>query len=397
MSSGPSSLGFYISGTLLLLACAMKIPALIRRRHDTLLQAACLLLFSAACLILLAAPESIVTINQLTKVPNAAAPLVYAMTTAFSGVSLVLIVNWRSASPEQTRRVTRLVAGTYSPAIVAIIVLFWAGDASAEQVTLFDAYYANTPYIREMIVTYLLAQAVAMAAASTLCWRWSAHVQGSLRAGLRFLAPAYLCIVAYDLIRLVAVAARWTGRNLDFLVDKVSPQLAVPAGVFGALGFVLPLTGPRLATSARALRQLRQLTPLWKVLEDVPTPGAIRAALPWWRTPPAVLLTGRRTAIHDAILALAPYCDPVVRQAAYDADLRHGGHEAHATVTGNAAMILVARERQRTAPEEAHDALHTSAWRLDDLVHLSQAIVSPIVQQTCRQYRHSLKAAAHHD
>ena len=135
-------------------------------------------------------------------------------------------------------------------------------------------------------------------------WRWSAHVHGSLRAGLRILAPAYLSIVAYDLIRLIAVAGRWTGRNPDFLVDKVSPQLAVPSSVFGALGCALPLTGPRLATTARALRQLRQLTPLWKILEDVPTPEAIRAPLPWWGTPPAVLLTGRRTALHDAILAL---------------------------------------------------------------------------------------------
>ncbi len=313
MSSGPSSLGFYVTGTLLLLACAMKLPALVRRRHDTLLQAACLLLFSAACLMLLAAPESIVAINRLTRIPNATAPLVYAMTTAFSGATLVLIVNWRS-SREQTRRITRLVAGAYSLTIIAILVLFWAGDASVEQVTLFDAYYAGTPYIREMIVTYLVAQAVAMTAASTLCWRWSAKVRGSLRAGLRILAPAYLFIVSYDLIRLVAVAGRWSGRNWDFLIGEVSPQLAVPSSVLGAAGFALPLAGPRLAATARALRQLKQLAPLWKALEHVPTPGAIRVPLPWWRTPPTVLLTGRRTALHDAILALAPYCDPAVHQ-----------------------------------------------------------------------------------
>lgn len=109
------------------------------------------------------------------------------------------------------------------------------------------------------------------------------------------------------------VAARRTGRNLDFLVDKVSPQLAIRTCVFGVLGFALPLT-----------------------LTD-------------------------------------------------------------ATVTGNAAVIPSARERQHVAPEEAHDALHTWTWHMDDLVHLSQAIVSPIVQQTCRQHRHSRKAAAHHD
>lgn len=71
-------------------------------------------------------------------------------------------------------------------------------------------------------------------------------------------------------------------------------------------------------------------------------------SLPWWRTPPAVLLTGRKTVLYDAILALTPYCDPDVREAALRAALRSGDDEARAAVTAEAAMILVARERQRT-------------------------------------------------
>ncbi|MFD7283643.1 MAB_1171c family putative transporter [Streptomyces sp. NPDC059862] len=396
MTSGPSSLGFYVYGIMLLLVCAMKLPALVRRHHDTLLRAACLLLFAAGCLMIFAAPDSIAALNRATGVTNFAAPVVYATTTAFSGASLLLIVNWRPAPPEQTRRVSRLCVTAYGLAIVAIAALFWAGSTSVEQPTLFDAFYANTPYIREMIVLYLVAQGAAMMAASTLCWRWSREVHGSLRAGLRILAPAYLIIVCYDVMRLIAVAARWTDHNLVFLVDKVSPQLAAPASVLGALGFVFPLVGPRISETARALRQLWQLAPLWRALEDIPTPGAIRAPLPWWRTPPAVLLTGRKTALYDAILALIPYCDPAIREAAYNTALRNGDDESHAEVTADAAMILVARERQRTTPDHLPHDSPAVAWRAQDLIPLSQSLTSPLVRDL-REHYVSAQKAAHHE
>jgi hypothetical protein len=379
VTSGPSNLVFYASGAVLLLVCALKIPAMVRRRHDMLLRSACLVLFAGGCIMILAAPESIVALNRLTGITNFAAPVVYATTTAFSGSCLLLIINWRPSPPEQTRRVTRLCVTAYGLAILGVFVLFWAGNASVEQVTLFDAYYANTPYVREMIVTYLVAHGVAAMATSILCLRWSQEVHGSLRVGLRLLVAAYLLHVTYDVTRLVAVAARWTGHDLDFLIDKVSPQFAAPSAALGAVGFTLPLFGPRLATAVRAVRQLRHLTPLWRALRHVHTPGAVRTSLPWWRTPPAVLLTGRKTALYDALLALTPYCDPAVRETAYRAALRNGDDESRAGVTADAAMILVACERQRTVPEQPHDVGHASSWRAQDLVPLSLALGSPVV------------------
>ncbi|MFE5144378.1 hypothetical protein ACFRDV_43380 [Streptomyces fagopyri] len=89
--------------------------------------------------------------------------------------------------------------------VVLIIAFFWLGDAPVEQVTLFDWYYAATPWIREMILTYLLAQGVVTMATFVLCWRWSKEVDGFLRVGLRILAPGYLLHVCYDVIKLVAV------------------------------------------------------------------------------------------------------------------------------------------------------------------------------------------------
>ncbi|GAA2622781.1 MULTISPECIES: DUF6545 domain-containing protein [Streptomyces] len=395
MTSAPGNLGFYLSGSVLLLIGASKLPALIRRPHDMLLRAACLLLFTGGCNMLLAAPESIVQLNRLSGTANLAAPVVYATTTAFSGASLLLIINWRPAPPRQTRRASRLCVSAYGLVVLAVFLLYGAGSTPVEQVALFDVYYANTPYIREMIVTYLVAQGVAMMVACSLCWRWSREVHGSLRAGLRTLAPAYLIIVCYVAMRLVAVAARWSGHNLDFLVDQVSPRLAAPSAALGAVGFLLPLAGPPVATAARSVRQLWQLAPLWRALQDVSTPGAVRATLPWWRTPPAMLLTGRKTALYDAILALTPHCDPAVRESAHRAALRRGDDASSAEVTADAAMILVARERQAADAEQPPDGTPRSPWHARDLVPLSLALASPVVRDIHRQFAPSEKAAHH--
>ncbi|MET9441040.1 MAB_1171c family putative transporter [Streptomyces sp. NPDC006610] len=393
MDTPSGSAVFYLSGLILLLVCALKIPALVRRPHDPMLRAACLLLFAGGCVMILAAPRSIVELNRLSGVTNFAAPVVYAATTAYSAASLLLIINWRPAPPEQTRRVSRICVGAYGVAILAIFLLFGAGSTPVEQLVLFDAYYAETPYIREMIVTYLIAHGVATTATTTLCWQWSKKVHGSLRAGLRFLVPAYALHVLYDVIKLVAVGARWTGHDLDFLVYPVAPQLAAPSAVLGAIGFTLPLIGPRLAALTGIVRQLWRLTPLWRALRDVPTPGAVRTVMPWWRTPPAVLLTWRRTALYDALLALGPYCDPAVRDAAHRAARRHGAEEPRAAAIADAAMILAAREKQRARPDQVHDPAQPFVWRAQDLAPLSLALSSPVVHDVLEHFVPLPKAA----
>ncbi|MFF2205201.1 MAB_1171c family putative transporter [Streptomyces sp. NPDC058145] len=380
MTSGPSNIAYYICGGALFLTCALKVPALIRRRHDPLLRSAFMLLFAGGCIMILASREAIVTLNQASGVTNFTAPVVYAALAAYSGASLLLIIHWRPAPPEQTLRNARWCTAAYSVAVIAIFVLFGMGRTPVEQVTLFDAYYANTPYIREMIVLYLVAHGVAAIAVVVMCWRWSKDIHGSLRAGLRLLVLGYLLHVSYDASRLVAVAARWSGHNLDFLIDQVSPLFAAFSAVPGSIGFTLPLVGPRVAQNVQVIGQLRQLAPLWRLLQHVPTPGAVRAVLPWWRTSPALLLTSRKTALYDAILSLTPYCDPATRDAAYQEALRRGQDDASATASGDAAMIIAALQRQRTHPAHLGDEVPASVWRSKDLIPLSLALSSSFIQ-----------------
>ncbi|MER5490240.1 MAB_1171c family putative transporter [Streptomyces sp. NPDC002490] len=394
MTSGPGNLVYFSSGLVLLLACAVKVPALIRRPDNALLRAACRLLLAGGCIMFLAAPQTIVALNRWSGITNLSAPVVYATLTAYSGSSLLLIIHWRPAPPEQTRRLARWCVIAYALAVAAVFLLFWAGDAPVEQVTLFDAHYANTPFIREMIVTYLVAHGVAAIANVVLCWRWSKQIRGSLRAGLRLLVVAYLLHLCYDGTRLVAVAARWTGRDLDFLVDEVSPRFVAASAFIGAIGFTLPLFGPRLAAAARAVHQLRQLAPLNRALRNVSAPGAVRSLLPWWRTSPAVLLTSRKTALYDAVLALAPYCDRALREAVYRAALRSGDREPSAAAAADAAMIMAARERQRAAPDRLPDHPPPAAWQAPDLIPISLALASPHLKSLHEHHRAPTESSA---
>ncbi len=120
---------FYTCGAALLLICLVKVPALVRRGRDMLLSAVVLLLFDGGLVFFFAAPDSIATINRVTGVPNFAAPFAYSALAFFGGASLLLIINWRPAPPDRTRRASRVCIAAYSLAIIAINVLFWVGHA----------------------------------------------------------------------------------------------------------------------------------------------------------------------------------------------------------------------------------------------------------------------------
>lgn len=390
MQHGPNNTVFWICGALLLLICIVKLPALIRRPHDMLLRAAVLLLFIGGWVFFLAAPDSIALINRISGVPNFAAPLAYSAMTGFAGASLLLIINWRPAPPAVTRRASRLCISAYALVIIAINALFWCGNASVEQLTLFDGYYARTPFIREMIVLYLVAQGVGTLTTSVLCWHWSKQVDGSLRAGLLTLVPAYLLHVVYDVIKLVAIGGIWTGRDWNLLIDQVAPLAAAPSALLVVTGFFLPLVGPRLSQTVADLRQLHLLAPLWAELRHVPTPGAVRSTLPWW-TRPAVRLTGRKTAIYDALRALAPYCNPAVREAAYRAAKEAGEDGDNAAVIADTAMVLAASKGAPSTSQNEQGTEGAPSLGHHDLAPLALAVSSPIVQQfrehpqTCRK------------
>ncbi|MGV9248389.1 DUF6545 domain-containing protein [Streptomyces sp. NPDC003710] len=393
-----ANLGFYVAGGLLLLACLLKLPALVRARgRDWLLSSICALLLVGSGVLFTSAPQTIIVVNRTTGVSNFSAPLVYCALTGFSAASVVLVLNWRGGPDKgHTRRLSQWIIALYLLVWVLIVCLYALGDAPVERRTDFDLYYAGTPYIREMILLYLLAHGVASFTCSRLCWRWSRDVYGSMRIGLRALALGYLMhYVGYDGAKLVAIGARWTGHDWGILATGVAPSMGQPSALLVAVGFILPLVGRRSEDAVRYW----QLGPLARTVAAVPgAPGLVLLSLPWWTPEFRLRLTQRQTYISDRIVACRGHFDPRIWDEAHAAAVARGAGAQDADVIAEAAMIAAAVDTYSIVGEEPPPGPATLGppgppLTTGDLARLSRALRTRVVKDVRRRSRARLEQA----
>ncbi|MDX2826773.1 hypothetical protein PV416_38345 [Streptomyces ipomoeae] len=332
-----NGLVYYVSAAVLWTGFAAQLPDLWHNWRDPLKRAFCAVIFLAGLCFALGAPPTVGFLNDAIGVPNAAACLIYGAVNAFSAASLVLIVHWRGAdTPERVRRVSRSWLITYAVIIVAQSVLFAAGDAPVERRTDFDTYYATTPFVREMIVLYLLAHMAAAVTTTVLCWRWTLQISGWTRRALAVLALGWLCTSAYGVVKMVAVAARWSGHPWDPLSTRLAPMLVTVGAVLTAAGYIVPLLGPRVDSLVAFLR----LGPLFRL---VGSRSKRRTVLSWRSLGDVELrLTHRTTAIRDGLKDVSVHFDEAVRERAYRQALSVGSSRSEAEAIGDAAMVAVA-------------------------------------------------------
>ncbi|NXY97100.1 hypothetical protein HYE82_22500 [Streptomyces sp. BR123] len=400
----PQGLGFYLPGAVLLLATLLKLPALRRNPRDELLRSVCALLALGTAVFAFTAIPSLVAVNRITGVPNAAAPLVYSLITAFSGANIVLILHWSrggadadDADGERTRRRARLCTAVTLAVIVAVNTLFALGEAPVERLRDLDTYYANTPFIRETILLYLTAHTTAAVTMAVLCWRWAREVRGALRAGLALIVVGYVLNFFYDVAKFAAVGARWTGRDWDVLAVEVAPALASVSALLIAAGFVLPLVAEPVASRWRMWRRYRRLRPLHEELR-VATERSIDLSAGGAWVPIEIRLTQRESDIHDGILTVNPYLRAELRERALRKELADGRPAEEAAAVADAAALVSAVahwERARAAaspggvphphPHTA-DAVLTSPSSSQGLVRMSLALSR---SATVRSFRRS--------
>ncbi|MGW6460243.1 MAB_1171c family putative transporter [Streptomyces sp. NPDC055078] len=385
---------YYLPAVALGIAFAVKLPALRRGWRDPLVRSVHFLLCTAAVCFFFAAPPTISAVNRITGVPNFSAPLVYCIMGTFSCACLVLIVNWRGGPRERVRRSSRTWIAVYAAAVTAVPVLFVLGDAPVERLRDLDTYYAGTPFIREMIVTYLAAHIVSAVVTTAMCLRWARVVGQWLRLGLVVLVIGFVLNLCFGLAKLTAVVARWTGRDWDALSTALAPPMAAAGGLITTAGFLLPLLGPRISGVRRAWLTYTRLGALWReVRQERGEPGPL-PSIPWW-APPELRLTVRETLIHDELLRLQPYLDDGVRRRAYETAIAARATEEHAGTVGVAAMLAaaVAARRSGPAPDEDAEGARTGADALtaalspgrERLVRLSGALRSPYLTDGARR------------
>ncbi|MGW0584604.1 DUF6545 domain-containing protein, partial [Streptomyces sp. NPDC002920] len=256
-------------------------------------------------------------------------------------------VRWRGG--ERMCRTARRWIVAYACVVVGIVVAFALGDAPVERRTDLDTYYASTPYIREMILLYLLAHLVAVGSATVSALRWARQVRGWLRAGLTALGLGTLCGAGFSSAKLAAVVAHWCGRDWSALGADFSATAAGAGALLTVAGVLVPLAGPRLTEWWRAWRTYVRLEPLERELDDVLARRALRLPRPRWASP-VTRLVWRRTSIHNALSHLDAYADRELYDRILRAALRLTGDPQRASATAWAAVIATAARRETGRP-----------------------------------------------
>jgi hypothetical protein len=343
------SLMVYLAAAVFGLSCTVVLRRPLSMPRDPLTRSTCAAILLGSLGLVCAAPPTLSAVNGLTGIANFGAPLTYGMISAYSCSLLVLLIQWRGGSPARIRRMVLRSMAAYGALIVAIVVLFTLADPSTERLTDLDTYYANTPYMREMIVLYLLGHSAATLAMCSVCVTWAREVTGLLRAGLHLiLIGTLLDVVGFQLVKYTAVVARWTGHDLDFLSTVIAPPMASLAALTCSAGFALPRLLPAARAHWQDLNDLRGLGPLWSEVRFASLAPKPPSAL--WQLP-RMRLHWREVSIHDGLLALAPYFDDRVRERTRYAAL-HAGHSAHeARVMAEAAMVADAARRAAAREE----------------------------------------------
>ncbi|MEU6348042.1 MAB_1171c family putative transporter [Streptomyces sp. NPDC047072] len=349
---------WWIPAGILAAALALKLPSIIRLWKDPMLRAVGGLLLLALAVFVFVAPSTIARVNRLTGVPNISAPWVYSLLTAFGGACLLLIITWRNGPSDRsarTRRAMRLVVAGYAGVIAALWVLFALADVPVERLRDIDTYYANTPYMRELILLYLLAHTNSSLITNWLIWNWirTDGLDAWLRWGLKFLGVGYALQLVFDAAKLTALVARWNDRDLDWLSTAVAPPIACLAAILVAVGFILPHAGQYLRDRWRVRLAHRELRPLYLLMRTVSGGGASFAL----RATPELRLVRRETFIRDTLLPLIRFADRDLRRRSYDAALDLGFAPDRARALAAAVTILDAVETRERAPEpEADDS-----------------------------------------
>ncbi|MFF1321386.1 MAB_1171c family putative transporter [Streptomyces sp. PAN_FS17] len=309
----------YIIPTVLLAAAlVLKFPTLIRAWRDHDVRATTVLLTCATMVLVVITPVNIQRLNEWTGVPNIASPWAYSFLTVFCATGLTMIMRWREEPSARRQRRIRLIYWTYAGIVAALWVTFQLAHVPEPRIYDLDTYYASTPWMREHILLYLLAHMISSVVATGMLWKWFPEVTNPwLRTGVVCLQLGFASGVIFDILKLLAIGARWSGTDWDGLSTFVAPPFALLEAILVAAGFIVPQAGPSLHQWTRTRREYRRLRPLWREANSLPLTAATARFGLW--VPLELRLVQRRQRIHDALRILTPYLDRDLYQRARNA------------------------------------------------------------------------------
>ncbi|MFC7991995.1 MAB_1171c family putative transporter [Streptomyces pilosus] len=366
---------YAIPTVLLAIALSFKSSALVRAWRDPDVRATTVLLGLATAVFISVTPANIHRLNVVTGVPNIAAPWTYSLLTAFCATCLTMIMRWREEPSRRRQQRMRRVYIIYVGIVVGLWVTFLLAEVPKERIYDLDTYYANTPWMREHVVLYLIAHVISALVAAYMIGKWFSAVESHwLRVGLVCLQAGYASGLVFDVAKMTAISARWSGHNLDFLSTKVAPPFALLDAILVAIGFIIPQVGPALQQWMRDSRNYRRLQPLMRVLQGIePSSAQVRIGR---LAPLGIRLLQRQQRIHDALLQLVPYFDYALYTQTYEMYREQQG-ETDARGAAGAVSIraaLKARERGSTHTTSGEPPAQILSVITDHLDAISAAV-----------------------
>ncbi|MGW1776671.1 MAB_1171c family putative transporter [Streptomyces sp. NPDC002104] len=382
---------YYIPAGAMAVALLLKFPSFWRSRHSPMSKAIFVILATPAAGFVFGAPPTIERVNRFTGVPNISALIVCCILSCLSCAANVLLIHWRGDAEDVLRRRTRMWITATAALMLTFCVLFHFGSMPVERLRDFDTYYANTPYVRELIVLSLTAHFATTLVVATRCWRWARDLRelhaAWTHAGLLILVAAFGLGLSYAALKLLAVAARWAGTDAwDWLSTDLAPPLAGIGSCMTATGILLPAIGQGASSRRRALHRFRRLQPLWSEIRTE-IPPTSPPPMPWWK-PVERRLIQRETDIFDAVLRLTPWCDHTTGTKAYalaladHSESRRARSEADASVLAH-AVIRKSNAQPAVTPDQRWTI--TSTEDSEDLVDLSTAMLHSPHVRTARR------------
>lgn len=361
---------YYIPAGVLAIALLVKSPSFWRGWHSPMSKSIFVILAASAAGFVFGAPPTIERVNRLTGVPNVSALIVYCILSCLSCGSIVLLIHWRGGPEEILRRHTRIWIAATAALIVTFGVLFCLSSVPIEQQRDFDTFYANTPFVREMIVLYLTAHIATSLVVATKCWRWARELRDLQAAwthwGLLILVAAFGIGLTFALLKFLAVGARWAGTDSwDSLSTDVAPPLAGLGAGLTTIGFLVPVVGPRLGSMWVSWRAYRAMEPLWRALEPFAGPGKPMRIRP--TSSPEFRAMARSTEISDRLLNLAPHLDSSHRETAKRYAASQGCEAEAALIFAEATTIHAALVAAEASEKRLPGQLSVAAEMSDEL------------------------------
>lgn len=368
---------YIVPTALLATALVFKLPTLVRAWRDPDVRATVLLLTWATAVLVVITPVSIHRLNVLTGVPNIASPWAYSFLTAFCATGLTMIMRWREEPSRRRQRRMRRVYWIYAGIVVGLWVTFLLADVPEPRVYDLDTYYASTPWMREHILLYLVAHMVSSLVAASMLWKWFPEVGNRwLKCGVVFLQLGNASGLIFDLAKMTAIGARWTGHQLDVVSTRLAPPFALLEAILVALGFIVPQAGPFLRDWLRDQRDyllLRSLRQAVRVLE----PAAATARFGFW-TPLDLRLIQRQQHIHDALRLLAPYFDHALYRRAYRAAVAAHSEERARGLAGAVAVQAALDAYRDGRPQDTGEEPPHIGTEVTDHIHaIARALYRP--------------------